>query len=340
MQNSYIPQELMNKMRSSVIFMGAILARMGKAKCSYPGGCELGARPINLHLKAFRSLGVDVKESHGQITCNAKKIKPTCIHLDFPSVGATENVMLASCLGNGITTVQNAAREPEIDDLQAFLNAMGAKVSGAGTSTITIEGVASLNSIEKAIMPDRIVASTFLAAVAATGGDVEITGVNVSNINSVISILEECGAKITKSKSSVRIFLDGRLHSIDLVQTMPYPGFPTDAQAQIMAALTVADGTSIIKENIFENRFKHVSELTKTGADISLEGRAAIIRGVKRLQGANLISTDLRGGAALVIAALAADGISEIDNIHLIDRGYENLEGIITSLGGNIKRVK
>ena len=316
--DNYIPMGLMNKMRSSVIFMGAILSRTGEARCSYPGGCELGARPINLHLKSFKQLGVEIDEQAGFLECRLEKYKPGTVQLDFPSVGATENIMLLACGQEGTTTIVNAAREPEIFDLQDLLVKMGAKIRGAGEGIIEIEGVKSLKQVEKTVISDRICAATMLFMVAAAGG---------------------CGADIRLTDCGVNIKVTERIDAVDMVQTMPYPGYPTDAQPQLMAALCTANGTSVIKETIFENRFKAVGELKKMGADITLGGEMAIIRGVKKLHGANLSAPDLRAGAALVIAALAAEGKSEISGVCYIDRGYENLEGMITDIGGKIIRV-
>ncbi len=337
--DTYIPMSLMNKMRSSVIFMGAILARTGEAKCSYPGGCELGARPINLHLKSFKQLGVEICEQAGFLECRLNNYKPGTVQLDFPSVGATENIMLLACRQKGTTTIVNAAREPEISDLQDLLVGMGAKIRGAGEGIIEIEGVQQLHPIEKKVIPDRICAATFMFMTAAAGGDVTLKNVDASHIESVISVLRGCGADIVVSGDSLNIKVSGRLNAADMVQTMPYPGYPTDAQPQLMATLCCARGTSVIKETIFENRFKAVSELKKMGADITLGGELAIIRGVERLHGANVVTPDLRAGAALVISALAAEGKSEISNICYIDRGYEKFESMITDIGGDIKRV-
>ncbi len=336
--NFEIPLELMNKMRSSFIFLGAMLAVGGKAVCGYPGGCELGARPIDLHLKAFKKLGVRIKEHGGYISCDASHFKASKVALDFPSVGATENIMLLSCKQKGTTTIINAAREPEICDLQDFLNMMGAHISGAGSSKIIIEGVPSLSSVKKRIMPDRIVAATMMFAAAAAGGNITLTNVNCSHIESVIMLLRDCGADIYTRPDSLDIICPRRLKSVDILQTMPYPGFPTDAQSQALAALATMDGTSIIKETIFDNRFNQASELKKMGANITIGDRIAVVRGVPRLSGAHVYSPDLRGGAALVIAALGAEGTSVVDNIHYIERGYDNLENMISALGGDIKR--
>lgn len=336
--NFEIPLELMNKMRSSFIFLGAMLAVGGKAVCGYPGGCELGARPIDMHLKAFKKLGVRIKEQGGYISCDSSHFKACKVALDFPSVGATENIMLLACKQKGTTTIINAAREPEISDLQNFLNSMGAKISGAGSNKIKIEGVASLKSVKKRIMPDRIVAATMMFAACISGGNITLKNVNCSHIESVILLLQGCGADIYTHGDSLDIICSKRLRFSDTLCTMPYPGFPTDAQAQAVAAFSTMEGTSIVKETIFENRFNHASELKKMGADITVDDRIAVIKGVKRLSGAHVYAPDLRGGAALVIAALGADGTTVVDNIHYIDRGYEQLDKMISALGGDIKR--
>ncbi|MBE7060667.1 MAG: UDP-N-acetylglucosamine 1-carboxyvinyltransferase [Ruminococcaceae bacterium] len=336
--NFEIPLELMNKMRSSFIFLGAMLAVGGKAVCGYPGGCELGARPIDMHLKAFKKLGVRIKEQGGYISCDSSHFKACKVALDFPSVGATENIMLLACKQKGTTTIINAAREPEISDLQNFLNSMGAKISGAGSNKIKIEGVASLKSVKKRIMPDRIVAATMMFAACISGGNITLKNVNCSHIESVILLLQGCGADIYTHGDSLDIICSKRLRFSDTLCTMPYPGFPTDAQAQAVAAFSTMEGTSIVKETIFENRFNHASELKKMGADITVDDRIAVIKGVKRLSGAHVYAPDLRGGAALVIAALGADGTTVVDNIHYIDRGYEQLDKMLSALGGDIKR--
>lgn len=339
-KTNFIPENLMREMRSSIIFLGAIIARSKKAIISMPGGCELGARPIDLHLKAFRQMGIKIKESHGFIDCEADKIIGCNIHLDFPSVGATENIMLLASCANGQTVISNAAKEPEIEDLQAFLNAMGCKISGSGTDVITIEGVKKLISAEHTVIPDRIVTTTYLACGAITKGDIEIKGAKPEHIKSVISILKECGSNIDIKNDSIRITQKGDILPIDYIRTLPYPGFPTDAQAILMSLLTIAKGTSIITENIFENRFKHTGELNRMGADIMVDGRVAVIKGVSKLFGANVSALDLRGGAALVVAGLAAEGVTEVCNAFHIDRGYEKLEENLKILGADIKRVK
>lgn len=334
-----IPEELTRKMRSSVIFTGAVLARLGVTKCSYPGGCELGLRPIDIHLKSFRQLGVDISEEDGFIKCRLDKFKPGHIHLGFPSVGATENLMLLACRQKGKTVITNCAREPEVVDLQQFLNLMGAKITGAGSSVIEIEGVSALFPTEKTIMSDRIVAATMMFMVASTRGELTLEKVIPGHVSSITSLLRESGANIRCEPDRMHILCQGRLKCPDNVQTMPYPGFPTDAQSQLMAALTTMKGTSIINETIFENRFNTAAELKKMGADITIKDRIAVIRGVNMLRPASVTSPDLRGGAALAIAALATEGKTEIDNICYIERGYENFDKIISSIGGNIRKI-
>ena len=333
-----IPDDLMRQMRSSIIFLGAIIAKCKKAEISMPGGCEIGNRPIDLHIKALRQLGVQITESHGIIHCLAEKLSPAEIHLDFPSVGATENIMLASCMTDGITTIENAAREPEIVDLQCFLNRMGAKIKGAGTDTITIEGVHKLYSVEHTIMPDRIVAATYLACAAATGGTVMLKNVNSSHMGAMINTLKDMGCKLYTEKNKIILLPAKKLKSIGTIKTMPYPGFPTDIQSPFMALATQCSGTSVFVENIFENRFQHIEELVRMGADIKTDGRVAVVIGKNKLEGAKVVAKELRGGAALIIAAAAADGTSEIENVKFIDRGYERIEKVLSSCGINIKR--
>ena len=335
-----ICEDLMREMRSSIIFLGAIITKCGRAMVSMPGGCPIGLRPIDLHLKALRELGVEIEESHGYINCTAKELEGTDIHLDFPSVGATENIMLAAVCAKGTTVIYNAAREPEIVDLAKFLNKCGAKVSGAGTSCIHIEGVDKLHGTEYTIMPDRIVAATYLAAAAVTGGDVFLTDVQPGDMGAMLHVLSDMGADLTIGVKTIYLKSTGSLKRIHMLRTMPYPGFPTDIQSPFMALSTLAEGTSVFVENIFENRFQHVDELVRMGADIRVEGRSAIVRGVKKLYGANVVARELRGGAALVIASLAADGISEIKGIEYIDRGYENIEKYLRDLGAKISREK
>jgi len=335
----FIPYEMMKKLRSSIIFLGAILSRQKSASLSFPGGCEIGLRPIDIHLKSLKMLGVDIKEEHGYLNCRLDKLKPGKIHLDFPSVGATENIMLISAISNGTTTIINAAKEPEICDLQNFLNKMGAKIKGAGTSVIVIEGVSKLNECEHTIIPDRIVASTYLSAAMITGGSVIVENVIPNHFGAVTSVFEQCGAKVETFKNSLYLKAPKKIRRVNLVRTSPYPGFPTDAQPVIVSVLSKADGVSIVKENIFENRFKHTSELIKMGADIRIEDRIAIINGVKELTGAQLFASDLRSGAALVVAALCANGQSQVYNLNFIDRGYENLVDVLKNLGADIERI-
>ena len=330
-----IPENLMRKMRSSVILAGAIIGKYNKANFSYPGGCEIGSRPIDLHLKGFEKLGINIKEEYGEIICNSEKIKGTQIHLDFPSVGATENIILAACLAEGITILTNAAKEPEIEDLVKFLNKAGAKIKGAGTDRIEIAGVKKLTEISYNIMPDRIEAGTYLVAGAITGGNVRIANANPMHIEPILNKLEEANCILEIGKDYVQIKAPRRIKSVD-IKTMPYPGFPTDMQSIFGALLSTAKGTSIITENIFENRYKYVQELNRMGARINVEGRTAIIKGTKRIQGANVVASDLRGGVALIIEALAAKGVTQVDNVHYILRGYENIEEKLKKLGVKI----
>ena len=330
-----IPDKLMRELRSSVILAGALLARFKNVKFSYPGGCDIGARPIDLHLDGFRKLGINIEENGGYISCNTDKIIGSDIHLDFPSVGATENIMLAATLAEGETTIENAALEPEIVDLQNMLVRMGAKITGAGTKTINIIGVKNLKEISYNIMPDRIEAGTLLCAAAVTGGNITITNVLPDDLTSVIYKLEETGCKIKIEKNSINLIAPKRLKAVD-IKTMPYPGFPTDMQSIFGTILTVAKGTSVIVENIFESRFKYINELKRMGAHVTIEGKTAIIKGAKKLNGAEVKATDLRGAAALVVAGLAARGRTEVTNIEYLLRGYENLDKKLNLLGAKI----
>ncbi|MGN1114420.1 MAG: UDP-N-acetylglucosamine 1-carboxyvinyltransferase [Oscillospiraceae bacterium] len=337
--NSFVPESLMREMRSSIVFMGAILGRTGSCRLSFPGGCELGPRPIDLHLSAFRQMGVIINEEHGVLDCQTPKgLKGARINLSFPSVGATENIMLAACAAKGDTVIYNAAREPEIADLAGFLNACGARINISENGIVYITGVKELHGCEYTVMPDRIVACTLLGAAAVTGGEIALTHANAHDIATVLPIFEQMGCGVYTCED--KIYLNGRrnLKAVKTIRTMPYPGFPTDAQAIIMATLTKAQGTSVIVENIFENRYRHVDELVRMGADIKVEGKVAVIEGVKKLYGANVVATDLRGGAALVIAALAAEGETIISNVKYIDRGYEEIENQLSSVGGRIQR--
>ena len=335
--NKYeISEELMRQMRSSVILAGGLLGRYRKATFSYPGGCDIGTRPIDLHLKGFKNLGINITKNYGNITCSCDKIIGAKIDLDFPSVGATENVILASTLGEGITQISNAAREPEIIDLQNFLNKMGAKIKGAGSNQIIIEGVKKLKDVSYNIMPDRIEAGTFLCASAITGGKIRLENITPNHLTPVISKLEDANCKIQVEKDSIEIKAPKKIKALE-VKTMPYPGFPTDMQSLFLSTVTIAKGTSIIVENIFENRYKFVPELIRMGAKITVEGKSAIIKGVRKLYGTNVKATDLRGGAALVLAGLNAKGITSIENIEYILRGYENFEIKLRKLGADIK---
>ncbi len=334
-----IPDRLMREMRSSIIFLGAIVGRIGKAVLSYPGGCELGPRPIDLHISSLRKMGVDIKENHGRLNCSTPDgLHGASISLTFPSVGATENIIITAVLAKGTTVISNAAREPEICDLADFLNSCGAKIYGAGESTITINGVSRLSGCEHTVIPDRIAAATYLAAAAATGSTITVSDVFPKHLEPIIPAFEESGCTVNTEGSKVHIASPHRLHRIRCVRTMPYPGFPTDAQAPVMAMTTVADGTSIFVENIFESRYKHVGELLRLGANVKVEGHVAVVDGVKRLSGAPVEATDLRGGAALVVAGLAACGTTEISGLHHLDRGYENLEKNLTALGADVVR--
>lgn len=335
-----IPENLMREMRSSIVFLGAIISRMGRAKLSTPGGCELGPRPIDLHLDALQKLGVTIDDQHGYLNCRVdQKLRGTKLSLILPSVGATENIILTSVMAEGTTVINNAAQEPEIVDLAQFLNSRGARISGAGKSTIVVEGVPSLHAVEHAVIPDRIVAATYLCCGAVTGGELLVRKTSPGDLESILPVFEEMGMQLKRYSDSIYLKSSGRLKRVKNIRTMPHPGFPTDAQAPLMAVLSFAQGTSMFVENIFENRYKHVGELVRMGADIKVEGRVAVVNGVDRLLGAVVHSTDLRGGAALVVAGLGAQGTTEIHDIHHIDRGYEEIEQSLCCLGANIKRM-
>ena len=333
-----VPDALMREMRSSVIFLGAILGRMGRAELCAPGGCELGPRPIDLHLAAIRALGGAVEERGGVLRC-AGRLRGADIVLSLPSVGATENAMLAAVSAAGETTITNAAREPEIVDLQDFLTALGARVRGAGSSVITVEGGAPLHGGSYTVPADRIVAATYLAAAGCAGGDVELTGVDWRRLSTVTAVLREAGCRVASTPDAIRITARGPLRGVPPVRTAPYPGFPTDAQPPLMAALAGSRGCTVFVENIFESRYRHVDELSRMGADIRVEGRVAVVYGVPRLHGAKVRAADLRGGAALVVAALGAEGESTVSGVRHMDRGYQSLEGDLSALGASIRRV-
>ncbi len=331
-----IPREMMEKMRSSVLFMGALLARCGEVHLTAPGGCKLGARPIDLHISAMKSLGAEVEENGCEIICRAAKLTGNRIDLPFPSVGATENAMLAACAAEGETVITGAAREPEIVDLQEYLRKLGAYISGAGTNTITISGFSAERHIGHRIIPDRIAASTFLCAAAAAGGDIELRGVDSRQFSRLQHFLNAAGCDIIPSKRSVRLISDGHLHATDSVITGPYPEFPTDSQPLLMAAMLKADGMTEFTENVFDSRFCHARQLTRFGADIGIEDRKAAVWGVRSLKGTTVTATDLRGGAAMIIAALAAEGESSVVDSGHIARGYENLDYKLRSLGADV----
>ncbi len=337
-----VPDNLMREMRSSIVFLGGILGRMGKAVLSTPGGCEIGLRPIDLHLSSMEQFGATITTENGFLVCSAeeKGLAGTRITLSFPSVGATENIILAAVMAKGTTIITNAAREPEISDLADFLNRCGARIHGAGDSTVTIEGVKGLHSTEHTVIPDRIVASTYMIAAAMTNGKICLRDIIPAHIGPTIQPLREAGCDITVSGRWLCLNATPKLKRIRMIRTMPYPGFPTDVQAQMMALTTICEGTSVIVENIFESRFKHIGELLRFGARINVEGRMAVIEGVKHLNGANVRATDLRGGSAMILAGLNAYGTTEITEIHHIDRGYENPEKVLDELGADIKRVK
>ena len=329
---------LMREMRSSAVFLGAILARCGRAELSYPGGCELGPRPIDLHLHGLRELGAEIRESGGMLHCQTAGLRGKQLLLSIPSVGATENLMLAACGAEGVTVIGNAAREPEIEDLQGFLNTCGAKVSGAGTSTVRIEGGRRLHGGTYRCMPDRIVAATYLCGAACAGGEIFLRHAREEQLATVTDLLREAGCDIYGDQNGIACVCRKRLRSVRPVRTAPYPGFPTDAQALVMAALTRSAGATVFEENIFENRYRHVDELARMGASIRVSGRVAVVTGVEKLSGAAVRSTDLRGGAALCVAALGAEGETSVSEIHHIDRGYEDLVRDFRRLGAEICR--
>mgnify|MGYP002585056830 FL=1 len=333
------PYELVRTMRASFLVMGPLLARIGKARISMPGGCAIGARPIDIHLKGFEALGVKIEQGHGYIEASAPEgLKGTSIYFDFPSVGATENIMMAASLADGTTILENAAEEPEIVDLANYLNKMGAKIRGAGTDTIRIEGVDKLHGADYTIIPDRIEAGTYMIAAAMTGGDVVVENVLPEHQKPLIAKLREAGAVVEEDIDKVRVIGKNPLKAVS-IKTLPYPGFPTDMQAQMMAMMVIAEGRSKVTETVFENRFMHVVELNRMGAQISTEGRSAVIDGPCKLTGCDVRATDLRAGAAMILAGLVAEGTTRIGDLHHIDRGYENIVAKLKNLGADIERV-
>ena len=334
-----VPEVLMRRMRSSVIFLGALLARFGEAELFYPGGCELGPRPIDQHLRALRTLGAEITAEGGSIRAKAKHLRAAEITLDIPSVGATENAILAAVGAEGVTVIRNAAREPEIRDLQRFLKSLGVRIRGGGSSSIAVEGLVPLRDGHHSVMPDRIVAATYLCACAACGGEVRLWGAEERNLLTVLAPMREAGCVITCDEEGITLRREQPLLSVAPVRTATYPGFPTDAQAVLMAALLKSRGATVFVENVFENRYRHVDELTRMGADIRVEGRVAVVCGVESLHGAELRCTDLRGGAALAVAALSAEGESILREIEHIERGYEDLVGDLRALGAKVRMI-
>ena len=332
-----IDASLTKNLRSSIFMLGPMLARFKKVSISHPGGCDIGNRPIDLHISGLKQLGVKIKEYHSILICDGSEMKAGEVHLDFASVGATENLMMSAVFLNGTTKITNSAKEPEIVDLQNFLNSMGCKISGAGTSEIIIEGVKKLKSVNYSPIGDRIVAGTYLIATAMCGGDLTLKNISTSQLTSLTKKLTQAGCDLTIKKDSIRLISNGKLTAIPTTETQIYPGFPTDLQAQFMAMQTVSNGVSTIVETIFENRYRHAGELIKMGANIRLHDRVAIITGVENLNGAPVEATDLRGGASLVLAGLKANGYTTIDNIYHIERGYEDIVKNLSNLGANIK---
>ena len=336
-----IPDCLMREMRSSIVFLGSVLGRTGRAVLSSPGGCDIGLRPIDLHLSSLKNLGVKIDESHGSINCElASSIDGGVISLSFPSVGATENIILACALSKGRTVILNAAREPEIKDLADFINSCGGKINIGAQGTVVIDGVDELHSAEHRVISDRIVALTYMCAVVSATGEIILKNVDTSAFMSALPLFEAMGCEIKDRKEILSIKIKSRPKAVRDIRTMPYPGFPTDAQAPVMASLCKAEGTSVLVENIFESRFKHVPELMRMGAKIKIEGKVALIDGSENLYGASVTAPDLRGGAALVIAGLGANGETIIDGLRHIDRGYENIEKTFSALGADMKRRK
>jgi len=330
--------DLVRTMRASILVLGPLVARMGEARVSLPGGCAIGARPVNLHIKALRALGAEVTLKDGYVEAKATRLKGAEIYFDISTVTGTENIMMAATLAKGKTLLKNAAREPEVVNLAEVLIGMGARIHGAGSDVITIEGVERLHPAEATVIPDRIEAGTFLIAAGITGGDVRILGCNPLHLDALIAKLRDAGMRIDVAEDSLRAAGGGTLRSVD-VKTLPYPGFPTDLQAQIMALMAVAKGLSVITETVFENRFMHVSEMIRMGADIVIQGKSALVRGVSKLHGAPVMATDLRASASLILAGLAAEGTTVLSRVYHIDRGYQQIEKKLSALGADIRRV-
>ena len=337
--NHEIPAARAKELRSSVFMLGSVISRFGRARIAYPGGCDIGLRPIDLHLNGLRRLGVSVSEDGGYIDCSCGRLRGAEVLLDFPSVGATENLILASAKAEGTTVIRNAAKEPEIVDLQNFINRMGGKISGAGSAVIVVEGVKKLHGAEYTPISDRIEAGTFLIACAMCGGSIALKNADAVNIASLLHKLREISCKIRSENDKIYIECTRRL-SPKIVETSPYPGFPTDLQAQMTALACICEGATVIVENLFETRFKHVPELIRMGADITVRGRSALVRGVPRLHGADVFASDLRGGAALTLAAISAEGLSSVTDLSFIDRGYSDFEYKLRALGARIRRVR
>jgi UDP-N-acetylglucosamine 1-carboxyvinyltransferase len=326
-------------MRASFLVLGPLLARFGRARVSTPGGCAIGTRPVNIHLDALQQLGATIRHQQGYVEAEAKRLQGAHIVFEFPSVGATENILMAATLAEGTTIIENAACEPEVEDLATMLNAMGARISGAGTGTITIEGVTTLHGVTHEVIPDRVEAGTFLIAGAITSGQVFVRGARASHLRAFLDKLQDAGVQIVEEHEGIHVSCVGRPASVDVI-TWPYPGFPTDLQAQMMALLTLGDGRSLITETVFENRFMHAQELARLGANIQTRGNTAAVSGVAFLSGAPVMATDLRASVSLILAGLAAQGMTEVSRVYHLDRGYERLEEKLSQLGADIRRVK
>jgi UDP-N-acetylglucosamine 1-carboxyvinyltransferase len=336
--NCEAPYDLVKTMRASVLVLGPLVARLGMARVSLPGGCAIGARPVNLHIKALQDLGAEVELKDGYVEAKARRLKGATIYFDIATVTGTENIMMAACLADGTTLLKNAAREPEVVNLADVLNGMGAKITGAGTDMIRIDGVEQMHPVEAAVIPDRIEAGTFMIAAGMTGGDVRIMGCEPVHVEALTQKLRDAGMEITPFDGGIRATAKKKIKSVD-IKTLPYPGFPTDLQAQMMALMSVANGLSVITETVFENRFMHVSELMRMGADILIHGNSAMVKGIPKLKGAPVMATDLRASASLILAGLAAEGKTELSRVYHIDRGYQEIEKKFSAIGANIKRV-